>query len=138
MPNAPDGQMKSVFFYPDEQSILELRKNFRLTADGYLSRGSLLYIIETAKDLSNNENLENALVAKAAYILLHIITTHPFIDGNKRTAFGTAKAFLLLNDHSIKVNEIDGSQFIVEIAADKVKESQVRTWIRQHLKKLDS
>ena len=125
----------SSFVYPSEDDVTNIRKGFRLTADGYLSKGSLLYVLETVQDLSNKDH-ENALVAKAAYILFNIISAHPFIDGNKRTAFGVADIFLRLNGYSIKIAAEDGLGFIVKIAAGKVEETEVRKWIRQHLKKL--
>ncbi len=128
------GESRS-FVYPSEDDIIRLRKGFRLTADGYLSKGSLLYVLETVPDLSSKD-YEEALATKAAYILFNIITTHPFIDGNKRTAFGAADVFLRLNGYSLRVAAEDGLGFVVKIAAGKVKEIEVRKWIRQHLKKL--
>jgi death-on-curing protein len=123
------------FVYPSEDDVIKLRKGFRLTADGYLSKGSLLYVLETVQDLSSKD-YEEALVAKAAYILFNVVTAHPFIDGNKRTAFGAADVFLRLNGYSLRVAAEDGVGFVVKIAAGKVKETEVRKWIRQHLKKL--
>jgi death-on-curing protein len=128
------GESRS-FVYPSEDDIIRLRKGFRLTADGYLSKGSLLYVLQTVPDLSSKDR-EEALAAKAAYILFNIITTHPFIDGNKRTAFGAADVFLRLNGYSLRVAAEDGLGFVVKIAAGKVEETEVRKWIRQHLKKL--
>ena len=97
----------------------------------------MLYILETAQDLSNEEDYEEALAAKAAYILFNIIVAHPFIDGNKRTAFGTADVFLRLNGYFVKIDADDGLGFVVKIAAGDIEEiEKVRKWTRQHLKKL--
>ena len=52
----------SSFAYPDENDIIQLRKGFKLMSDGYLSRGSLLYIIETVQDLYNENDLVEALL----------------------------------------------------------------------------
>jgi death-on-curing protein len=122
--------------YPDESDIIQLRKGFMLTSDGYLSRGSLLYIVETVQDLYNEYDASDALAAKAAHILLHIAAAHPFVDGNKRTAFGTADIFLRLNGYFLKVDAQEGQSFIVKIAAGEVVEDSVRKWTRQRLKKL--
>ena len=35
-----------------------------------------------------------ALVKKAAFLLYNVIIVHPFLNGNKRTAFGLAGSFL--------------------------------------------
>ena len=122
--------------YPNESDIIQLRKGFTLTSDGYLSRGSLLYIIEIVQDLYNEHDALDALAAKAAHILFNIATAHPFIDGNKRTAFGTADIFLRLNGHFLKVDAQEGQSFIVKIATGEVVEDSVRKWTRQRLKKL--
>ena len=122
--------------YPKESDIIRLRKGFKLKSDGYLSKGSLLYIIETVPDLYNEYDPEDALAAKAANILFNIATAHPFIDGNKRTAFGTADIFLRLNGYFIKVEALEGQCFIVKVTTGEVVEDSVRKWTRQHLKKL--
>lgn len=93
------------FVYPSEDDVIKLRKGFRLTADGYLSKGSLLYVLETVQDLSSKD-YEEALVAKAAYILFNVVTAHPFIDGNKRTASGST-----ISRRSMKLTLSSGSSF---------------------------
>ena len=126
----------SDFVYPDESDIMQLRKGFKLVSNGYLSRGSLLYILGTAQDLHNEANITESLASKAAYLLFEIAAAHPFIDGNKRTAFGTADIFLRLNGYRIKVDAVEGQELIVNIAIGKVDETVVRKWVRQRLKKL--
>lgn len=85
--------MTNDIVYPDEGDVLQLREGFKLTSHGYLSKGSFLYILDTVRDLYNEEGVLEALAAKAAYLLFNIVTSHPFIDGNKRTAYGTADIF---------------------------------------------
>lgn len=43
----------------------------------------------------------------AAAYLFHICANHPFLDGNKRTAFSTTVAFLRLNDWNLVASEDD-------------------------------
>jgi len=128
--------MTSNILYPDEEIVLQLRRGFKLTSSGYLSKGSFLYILDTVRDLYNEEDFLEALAAKAAYLLFNIVTSHPFIDGNKRTAYGTADILLRLNGCRISVNPRVGEEFIVRIATGESNEVKVRKWIRQHLKKL--
>jgi death-on-curing family protein len=94
---------KDEIVYLSEDDILLLRKNFKLVADGYLSKSSLSYILHTARDIHKERKSEDSLAAKAAFILFHIISSHPFVDGNKRTAYGTADIFLRLNGYSIEI-----------------------------------
>jgi hypothetical protein len=61
-PNIDNRMKSSSLSYPDENDIIQLRKGFKLMSDGYLSRGSLLYIIETVQDLYNENDLVEALL----------------------------------------------------------------------------
>jgi len=128
--------MTSNIVYPDEEDVLQLRESFKLTSHGYLSKGSFLYILDTVQDLYNEESFLEALAAKAAYLLFNIVTSHPFIDGNKRTAYGAADIFLRLNGYLINVDPKVGEEFIVEIVTGEFDEAKVRRWIKQHLKNL--
>ncbi|MBI4257758.1 MAG: type II toxin-antitoxin system death-on-curing family toxin [Thaumarchaeota archaeon] len=128
--------MTGNIIYPDEEIILQLRKDFKLSSTGYLSKGSFLYILDTVQDLYNEEDFLEALAAKAAYILFNIVNSHPFIDGNKRTAYGTTDIFLRLNGYRISVNPKAGVEFIVGVAEGRSDEAKVRMWTKQHLKKL--
>ncbi|MDE1767057.1 MAG: type II toxin-antitoxin system death-on-curing family toxin [Thaumarchaeota archaeon] len=122
--------------YPDEDDILLLRKNFKLASDGYLSRGKMSYILDSVRDMYNKREADDLLAAKAAFILFQIISSHPFIDGNKRTAYGTADFFLRLNGYCIRVEPEEALEFIVEIATGTSDELAVRKWVKQHLKKI--
>ena len=123
--------------YPDEDNIGTLRKGFKLAAEGYLSKSKLLYVLDTVQDLYNKEKLEeDLLVAKTSFLMFQIISSHPFIDGNKRTAYGTADVFLRLNGYCIRAEPDDALQFILSVATGESDEPTVRKWVRQHLKKL--
>lgn len=122
--------------YPEEGDILLLRKNFNLVSDGYLSRGKMSYILDSVRDMYNKRKDDDLLAAKAAFILFQIISSHPFIDGNKRTAYGTADFFLRLNGYCIKVEPEEALEFIVQIATGRPDELPVRQWVKQHLKKI--
>ena len=43
---------------------------------------------------------------KAAMLLYEIITTHPFVDGNKRTAFEAAETLLWKNGKSLRIKDL--------------------------------
>jgi death on curing protein len=48
------------------------------------------------------EFLHEDLFAMAAAYLFHIVSNHPFIDGNKRTGLAAALIFLEINGHPIE------------------------------------
>ena len=41
------------------------------------------------------------LVQEACALLESLAMNHPFVDGNKRAAFGAMEVFLMLNDHEV-------------------------------------
>ncbi len=58
---------------------------------------------------------------------------HPFIDGNKRTAFVAVELFLALNGHSLSASDADCVLTMLELAAGSLDEPAFATWLRQHL-----
>ena len=58
---------------------------------------------------------------------------HPFIDGNKRTAFVAIELFLQLNGHSLVANDHDCVSTILHLAAGELSEEELAAWIRSHL-----
>lgn len=64
-----------------------------------------------------------------------MITLHPFVDGNKRTAYATTNVFLKLNGYNLLVNGEDAVKLIIEIAGGRHNEADVREWIRKHIRR---
>lgn len=59
----------------------------------------------------------------AAAYLYHIAQNHPFVDGNKRTAFAAALTFLELNGHPVMGGEADLEAATRKIASGKLDKS---------------
>nr|WP_282097615.1 type II toxin-antitoxin system death-on-curing family toxin [Saccharomonospora xinjiangensis] len=53
---------------------------------------------------------------KAAALLHGIARNHPFIDGNKRTAWAATATFYLLNGHEIRTDQGDIVALVVDTA----------------------
>jgi death-on-curing protein len=60
---------------------------------------------ELPRQAAFGKELYPTVYLKAALYIRNIITAHPFIDGNKRTAMTTADVFLTLNGYRINVRE---------------------------------
>lgn len=69
----------------------------------------------------------------AAGYAFGIARNHPFIDGNKRTAFVAAQLFLRLNGRRIEVNHVDATVTMLKLAAGDLPEADFAAWLRQHL-----
>lgn len=65
-----------------------------------------------------------------------IAKNHPFVDGNKRTAFQAMYVFLGLNDFEITASEEDTVITILRLAEGNLSEKQLAAWLRQNHQKL--
>lgn len=74
-------------------------------------------------------------VLAAAYAY-GIAKAHAFVDGNKRTAFVTAAAFLRLNGFGIRPEPIEGVRVMEDLSQDVLSEDEFAEWLRRRSKKL--
>ena len=68
----------------------------------------------------------------AAVYALGIIGNHPFIDGNKRTAYVALETFLALNGLRFPVTDADAVITTLRMAAGDITEAEVIAWVRAH------
>lgn len=58
---------------------------------------------------------------------------HPFVDGNKRTAFVAVELFLALNGHELLASDADCVLTMLALASGEMQESAFADWIRSHI-----
>jgi death on curing protein len=75
---------------------------------------------------------ETDLATLAAAYGFGIARNHPFIDGNKRAAFGAIIVFLGLNDIDFLVPPESATVMILSLAAGEVNEDGLTRWIRDN------
>jgi death on curing protein len=75
---------------------------------------------------------ETDLAALAAAYAFGIARNHPFVDGNKRAAFGALIVFLGLNDIDFLVPPESATAIILSLAAGEVSEESLTRWIRDN------
>lgn len=56
---------------------------------------------------------------------------HPFVDGNKRTAFVAVELFLALNGWTLAANDADCVMAMLRLAASEGSEAQFAQWLRE-------
>ena len=61
---------------------------------------------------------------------------HPFLDGNKRTAFGAMHLTLLINGYDLTSSTDDEVEMCLHTAEGKMTEKQIADWIESHSKKI--
>ncbi len=68
----------------------------------------------------------------AAAYAFGLARNHPFIDGNKRTAFLCAYIFLRLNGLMLVAEEANATEMMVAFAAGSLDEGGFAIWLRQN------
>jgi death on curing protein len=68
----------------------------------------------------------------AALYAVGISHNHPFIDGNKRTAFIAAALFLALNGLRLKADQVDAIRTFLAVAAGEMNEEELAAWILEN------
>lgn len=62
-----------------------------------------------------------------------IARNHPFIDGNKRTAYVAVELFLLLNGQELMAEDGDCVLTMLAVASGTLDEAGFATWLRAHI-----
>jgi death-on-curing protein len=72
------------------------------------------------------------LPALAAALGHGIARNHPFVDGNRRTAFVAVETFLLLNGIELVAGDADCVVAMLDLAAGEMTEAELAAWLADH------
>lgn len=61
----------------------------------------------------------NDIREEAAALMESLANNHPFLDGNKRTAFASVHTFLLVNGYDLDVDALSAYRFVSSALADR-------------------
>ncbi len=94
---------------------------------GIVDRSNLEFIVNKI------ENSKTDIYNKAAMLLYEIITSHTFVDGNKRTALEAADTFLRENGKKLCLKDIkQAGEYINDVAEGKKNIFSVQDWIQKN------
>jgi prophage maintenance system killer protein len=72
------------------------------------------------------------LIWKGNYLMWCLVTNHPFLDGNKRTAYETANILLKANGYKIaNMDPIDLVNILSRTASGQVPLDDLVVWLRK-------
>jgi len=75
------------------------------------------------------------VVAMAAASAFGIARNHPFIDGNKRTAFVACELFLAANGFDLIASDEECLAMMLSLAASEIDEAEFNAWLRDNVQK---
>lgn len=67
-----------------------------------------------------------------AFYALGISRNHPFIDGNKRTAWSALVLFLSLNGMHFEPPDVEAAMTMLQLAAGEMSDAAFIAWVRSH------
>lgn len=77
-----------------------------------------------------------SLEDKAAALMHSVATTHPLIDGNKRTAWALMVTFLAVNNREVIARTDDGFDFVLKVATSTISVEEMGLWIAERMREL--
>lgn len=103
---------------------------------GICGRGLLESVLFRPRNLVNYG--EPDLAALAAAYGFGLARNHPFIDGNKRTAFMVTEFFLALDDQELIADDPSCVITMLRLAEGSLPETEFADWIRANTKPMAS
>lgn len=100
--------------------------------DGVRDRGMLESAITRARQKYAYAAHEVDMPELAAAYAFGIARNHPFVDGNKRTAYVLCRTFLVLNGWDLVGPLADRYPVFLTLAAGNLPEDQLADWLRRH------
>lgn len=100
---------------------------------GIRDRGTLESALNRPYQTFDQKELYPLAVDKAAAIFESIISNHPFVDGNKRTAYVLMRLILLENNLDIHADQNEKYEFVIKAAKGEIKFDEIREWVIKHI-----
>lgn len=78
-----------------------------------------------------------SLSDKAAALMHSVATSHPLIDGNKRSAWALMVTFLAVNEWQVVAATDEAFEFVLHVAQSQLDIPEISSWIHQRLSPLE-
>ena len=83
----------------------------------------------------DNEDLYSTPIEKASAILESVAINHPFIDGNKRTAYTLMRLILLENKLDITASQEEKYNLVIAVSTGEYRFDDIKNWIQKYIGK---
>lgn len=101
--------------------------------DGIRDAGLLDSALNKPKNLYFYTTPKPEIAAMAASYAFGIASNHPFVDGNKRTAFIVCQLFLSLNGAKLIASTYDKYHIFIKLASGALSEDALEKWIAKNM-----
>lgn len=98
---------------------------------GIRDQGLLESALAQPQATFSGQFLHQKIHEQAAAYLYHLAMNHPFIDGNKRTAFAATDTFLRLNGYSLTLADEEAYHLVLQVAQGKIGKDELTANLEQ-------
>ena len=93
--------------------------------------------MESANDVPDSS--PDAIATKAAHLIYCLVRNHPFLDGNKRTAYNLGYIFTKMNGIDLEgITPGEVVSILTAVAQGETSETNLVAWVKKHLRKIPS
>jgi death-on-curing protein len=85
----------------------------------------------------NGKLLHPTIAEQSAAYLFHLARNHPFIDGNKRTAFAVMDTFLRLNRYRLTLENSCAYDLVINVVTGKLEKQALAQYLQISIEPLD-
>ena len=103
-------------------------------AKGIRSKNLLESAVFRMRASFDGKDLYPDIFTKAAAIFESLAKNHPFVDGNKRTAFVSAVTFLEINGHETEFDKENAEEFILKMISREKSFKQIVNFLKRNSK----
>ncbi len=100
---------------------------------GVIDKQKLDQCLEIPKQVFFGSEIHPSVEKKAAVYLYYLTVFHPFVDGNKRTAFLSMCVFLIKNGYSFKSEQDGIVNLVLSIASGNESLDTVSEWLSSRI-----
>lgn len=68
----------------------------------------------------------------AGSLCFGLAKNHPFVDGNKRTAFAASTLFCEMNGLTLDCDNAEAFDFMMDVASGRIQEDGIASWFERH------
>ena len=102
---------------------------------GVRDQGALESAINRPYATFGELDLYPSQIEKAAAIFESILINHPFLDGNKRTAYVLMKLILLEDGLAIYADQDEKYQMVISASKGDIRFAEIVKWLQNRIKK---
>ncbi len=100
---------------------------------GVRDKGLLDSALAQPQATFGGELLHPTIHEQAAAYLYHLAMNHPFIDGNKRTAFAVMDTFITLNGYSLNLSQEQAYNLVIQVVQKEISKEELSAFLELHL-----